>query len=179
VLLRRTLAGWLVCGLRCCSDIKPDNIFLDENHNVVLGDFGLSQRFEPRGGCGIEARYGTLYYSAPEALLGGRVFGPELDVWSAGAVLYVMLRGRYPFWGPSDDATVASICSDEPQWPAWFTPDAIDLLSRMMCKNASRRISISKVKRHPFIKDEIRKLSLNCCTQPEDDALFGPAGALD
>jgi len=73
----------------------------------------------------------------------------------------------------------SSICSDEPQWPAWFTPDAIDLLSRMMCKNASRRISISKVKRHPFIKDEIRKLSLNCCTQPEDDALFGPAGALD
>jgi len=125
---------------------------------VLLGDFGLSQRFEPKQRT-MRARGGTVHYSAPETFIERMVYGPELDVWSAGAVLYVMLRGRYPFWGPSDRETAWAICMTDPRWSVWFTSDAIDLLSRMMCKNASKRISISKVKRHPFIKDEIRKLS--------------------
>jgi len=136
-------------------DIKPDNVFLDGDKNVLLGDFGLSDRFKPKHRSMV-ARGGTLHYSAPESFLGTMVEGPELDVWSAGAVLYVMMRGRYPFWGETEGETAKAIMFTEPFWPEWFPADAIDLLKKMFVKNPRQRISLSKVKRHPFIQREVR-----------------------
>jgi len=138
------------------SDLKPANVFLDHDNNVLIGDFGLSERFDPSCNA-IEARPGTLHYSAPETFIGGvMVNGPELDVWSAGVVLYVMMRGRYPFWGKSDRETMTAISMHEPEWPSkHFPPDAVDLLKRMLRKSPYQRISIAAIKRHPFIRDEI------------------------
>ena len=136
-------------------DIKPDNVFLDADKNVLIGDFGLSDRFKPKHRSMV-ARGGTIHYSAPESFIGSMVEGPELDVWSVGAVLYVMMRGRYPFWGETDGETAKAIMFTEPFWPEWFPADAIDLLKKMLVKNPRQRISMSKVKRHPFIQREVR-----------------------
>jgi len=136
-------------------DLKPDNIFLDSNLNVLLGDFGLADRFKPKSRS-LEARGGTLHYSAPESFIGTLVEGPELDVWSAGVVLYVMMRGRYPFWGETEGETAKAIMFTEPCWPEWFPSEAVDLLKRMLLKNPRQRISLSKIKRHPFIQREYR-----------------------
>jgi serine/threonine protein kinase len=140
------------------GDIKPENVFLDANHNVLLGDFGLSTEFDASSKSTV-AFAGTLHYAAPEAFLESMVCGPELDVWSAGTVLYVMLRGRYPFWGDSDNDTAKAILMSDAYWPAWFSDDAIDLISKMFVKNPRKRISISQIKRHRFIRDEVRHWS--------------------
>ena len=133
-------------------DIKPDNIFLDTDGNVLLGDFGLSVR-RPRSSKMV-ARGGTLHYSAPETFLGSRVWGPELDVWSAGVVLYVMMRGCYPFWADSDAGIAHSISFQDPDFPAYLPADAVDLMKRMLSKNPAQRITISQLKRHEFVRAE-------------------------
>jgi len=153
---RGCCGGRLLCWMRAswCRDVKPDNIFLDHDYNVLLGDFGLSEPFLP-GSRTLTPITGTLHYTAPETFLGTPVCGPELDVWSAGVVLYVMLRGRFPFWAATPRDTSRAIMFSEPHWPEWFPRDAIDLLKRMLVKNPSRRASINEIKEHSFIQSEI------------------------
>ena len=155
-----------------CSDVKPDNVFLDADCNVQLGDFGLSRRFAGvrRGGLhhrGLPARAGTLHYSAPETFVGQLVHGPELDVWSAGVVLYVMLCGVYPFWGTSDWFTKEKILSGTPSWPKSLPLEAIDLLTHMLTKSPNHRATIAQVKGHPWLVAEMQAAESLCDARRE------------
>lgn len=78
-------------------DLKPENFLYanrGENASLKAIDFGLSIFFEP------EQRFkeivGSPYYMAPEVLR--RNYGAEVDVWSAGVILYILLCGVPPFW---------------------------------------------------------------------------------
>eukprot|EP01094_Clydonella_sp_ATCC50884_P021778 TRINITY_DN4878_c0_g1_i1.p1 TRINITY_DN4878_c0_g1~~TRINITY_DN4878_c0_g1_i1.p1 ORF type:complete len:628 (+),score=185.30 TRINITY_DN4878_c0_g1_i1:187-2070(+) len=144
-------------------DLKPDNIFLDERHNVRVGDFGLSVLYN-RDHPSLTARAGTLHYASPETFLGSKIYGTELDVWSIGVVLYVMLHGRYPFWGKNDTESAKAILSSNPKYPRHFPPECVQLLQQIFIKAPFQRISISQIKKHPWIRTEIlrqsRQLSL-------------------
>jgi len=76
-------------------DLKPENILLDDDFNVKITDFGLSN--EMTDGDFLATSCGSPNYAAPEVIRGGVYAGPEIDVWSAGVILYVMLSGRLPF----------------------------------------------------------------------------------
>ena len=76
-------------------DIKDKNILLDENSNVKLIDFGLSNFTD--GSLRNRTFCGTPAYSAPEMVLGTKYKGPEVDIWSLGVVLYFMVSGELPF----------------------------------------------------------------------------------
>jgi carbon catabolite-derepressing protein kinase len=76
-------------------DLKPENVLLDDDLNVKIADFGLSN--EIRDGDFLKTSCGSPNYAAPEVIRGGLYTGPEIDVWSAGVILYVMLCGRLPF----------------------------------------------------------------------------------
>ncbi|CAK7322593.1 unnamed protein product [Dovyalis caffra] len=78
-------------------DLKPENfLFADASEYSQLKaiDFGLSIFFEP--GQRFNEIVGSAYYMAPEVLR--RNYGPEVDVWSAGVILYILLCGVPPFW---------------------------------------------------------------------------------
>lgn len=139
-------------------DLKPDNIFLDDRHNIRVGDFGLSVLFskdEPS----LTARAGTLHYASPETFLGSKIYGPELDVWSIGVVLYVMMHGRYPFWGKNDTESAKAILSATPKYPRHFPIEAVQLLQAIFIKAPFQRVSISQIKKHPWIRGEILRQS--------------------
>ncbi|KAL1761383.1 kinase-like domain-containing protein [Schizophyllum commune] len=79
-------------------DLKPENVFVNSKGELKLGDFGLSRPI------GLpDKRYGnevvTLWYRAPELLLGSTSYGPAIDVWSCGCILAEMNQGTPLFRG--------------------------------------------------------------------------------
>ncbi|PIO67175.1 hypothetical protein TELCIR_11090 [Teladorsagia circumcincta] len=84
----------------CHRDIKPQNLLVDENTGLLkIGDFG-SSAFEPRKSP-QPSYHVTRYYRPPELLLGSKVYGCEVDIWSSGCVFGEMLRGSVLFPGKS------------------------------------------------------------------------------
>jgi serine/threonine protein kinase len=97
---------------------------------------------------------GTPYYVAPE-VVAGREYGEKVDVWSAGVVLYMMLSGTVPFYGATAAEIFEAVLRGALRFPprafASVSPEAKDLLRRMLCRDASRRLSAEQVLRHPWI----------------------------
>ena len=73
------------------GDLKPENLFLDENKNLKIGDFGLSKEYIE--GEKIKTTKCSPCYVAPEILKGKKFFGLNADIWSSGIVLFAMLCG--------------------------------------------------------------------------------------
>lgn len=76
-------------------DIKPDNIFLDGDHCVKLGDFGLAKMLD-QSHMMANTYVGTPYYMSPEVLLND-VSSPASDIWSLGCVIYELCQLHPPF----------------------------------------------------------------------------------
>ena len=77
-------------------DVKPENIFIDTDGHVVLGDFGIACQFDSDASphaCFTRGRVGTPAFSSPEVLL-EKDYGFEVDLWAFGVILCEMLNGR-------------------------------------------------------------------------------------
>jgi len=145
------LFNQLVSAINTCHqnsvvhrDIKLQNIMLDEQGNVRLIDFGLSNFVEV-------GRYrntfcGTPAYAPPEILLGTLYKGPEVDVWSLGVVLYSMLTSEFPF------TTIGEILKGKFKEPPNFSAECLDLLKRMLTVKKESRITLPEVMNHPWVK---------------------------
>ena len=79
----------------CHRDIKLENILLDEYGDAKLSDFGLSKKHEKNEL--LKTACGSPIYAAPEMLKGDPYKGSEVDIWSLGISLYVMVCGEFPF----------------------------------------------------------------------------------
>ena len=93
-------------------DLKPENVLLDHDLNVKIADFGLSN--EIQDGDFLKTSCGSPNYAAPEITEGFYYSGPEVDVWSCGVVLYVMLAGQLPFDADNINSLYAKIRSECP-----------------------------------------------------------------
>ena len=76
-------------------DIKPENLLLDEEKNLKIVDFGLSNTFKANEK--LVTACGSPCYAAPELIKGLEYIGPKADIWSAGVVLYCLVCGHLPF----------------------------------------------------------------------------------
>jgi [calcium/calmodulin-dependent protein kinase] kinase len=88
---------------KCASiihrDIKPPNILIDENDDVKLADFGVSEIVDKSGM--TKRRAGTNCFLPPEVFLQKTVEGKKVDIWSMGVTLYKLVQGELPFKDPS------------------------------------------------------------------------------
>ncbi len=84
-------------------DIKPDNVLVDDEDEVVLLDFGVARlKDHARSGTSAYDMLGTVDYAAPEQATGNRRrIGPWTDIYCLGIVIYELVCGRLPFWAPS------------------------------------------------------------------------------
>ncbi|KAG8632284.1 calcium-dependent protein kinase 29 isoform X2 [Manihot esculenta] len=136
-------------------DLKPENFLLmskEEDSPLKATDFGLSVFIEQ----GKEYRdiVGSAYYVAPEVL--NRKYGKEIDVWSAGIILYILLSGVPPFWAENEKGIFEEIskCQLDLQskpWPEISSP-AKDLIRKMLTKDPRKRITAAQALEHPWLK---------------------------
>ncbi|BAF13566.1 calcium-dependent protein kinase 8 [Oryza sativa Japonica Group] len=137
-------------------DLKPENfLYANKKDSSPLKaiDFGLSVFFRP--GERFTEIVGSPYYMAPEVLK--RHYGPEVDVWSAGVILYILLCGVPPFWAETEQGVAQAIIRSvvdfkrEP-WPRVSEP-AKDLVKRMLDPNPMTRLTAEQVLEHPWLHD--------------------------
>ena len=99
----RRFCQQIICGLECCHrhnvihrDLKPGNILIDKRGNLKIADFGLARAFAvPIKAYTHEVI--TLWYRAPEILLGSKQYSLGVDMWSVGCIFAEMMRGG-PLW---------------------------------------------------------------------------------
>ncbi|KAL0843340.1 hypothetical protein Bca101_016585 [Brassica carinata] len=129
-------------------DLKPENfLFANKKENSPLKaiDFGLSVLFKP--GERFNEIVGSPYYMAPELLL--KNYGPEVDIWSAGVILYIMLCGVPPFWAETQEGVAQAIIRsvidfDRDPWPK-VSDTAKDLVSKMLQPDPKKRLSAVEI----------------------------------
>ncbi|KAF5729050.1 Calcium-dependent protein kinase 21 isoform 1 [Tripterygium wilfordii] len=137
-------------------DLKPENFLLaskDENAMLKATDFGLSVFIEE--GKVYRDIVGSAYYVAPEVLR--RSYGKEIDIWSAGVILYILLSGVPPFWAETEkgifDAILQGVIDFESQpWPS-ISDSAKDLVRKMLTQDPKKRITSAQVLVHPWIRE--------------------------
>lgn len=121
-------------------DIKPDNIFVSHYGDFKLGDFGIARQVE-RTMTGLTKGKGTYSYMAPE-VFHGREYGPSVDLYSLGIVMYRFLnRNRGPFLPPfpdpisprDRDEALARRMGGEPLPPISGIDLALDAIVRRAC----------------------------------------------
>ncbi|KAJ6516868.1 hypothetical protein C8R47DRAFT_1313217 [Mycena vitilis] len=130
-------------------DLKIENILISQTGNIKIIDFGLSNLFDPVSH--LSTFCGSLYFAAPE-LLNAKVYtGPEVDVWSFGVVLYVLVCGRVPFDDQSMPALHAKIKRGLVEYPVWLSAECKHILSRMLVTNPALRAPLHEVLAHPWM----------------------------
>ncbi|HEX4561442.1 MAG TPA: protein kinase, partial [Gemmatimonadales bacterium] len=98
-------------------DVKPENILLRDDHALVM-DFGIALAVAQAGGERITqtgTSLGTPQYMAPEQAMGDRHLDGRVDVYALGVVTYEMLVGEAPFTGPTAQAIIARVMTEEPR----------------------------------------------------------------
>jgi beta-adrenergic-receptor kinase len=131
-------------------DMKLENILLDSKGHCKVSDLGLAVMTKDR----VKGYAGTPGYTAPEVIL-MQPYDKMCDFFSFGVLIYRLLSGRKPFgshMGSSDlDKNVVSV---EPEFPdEFFSPEAVDLLTKLMIKDPHKRFGINgveEIKQHPW-----------------------------
>ncbi|KAK3117774.1 Protein kinase [Teratosphaeriaceae sp. CCFEE 6253] len=149
----------IVCAVEYCHrhkivhrDLKPENLLLDENLNVKIADFGLSNIMTD--GNFLKTSCGSPNYAAPEVISGKLYAGPEVDVWSCGVILYVLLVGRLPFDDEYIPALFKKIAQGNYVVPTYLSSGAVRLIRKMLQVNPVNRISVPEIRQDPwFVKD--------------------------
>lgn len=132
-------------------DLKLENVLMDGYGNIRVVDFGLSNMF-----CATHPKFvkacGSRAYVAPE-MIQGLPYTNSADIWSAGVLLYTLVVGSLPFDNSKKNMTSQKILYTDPHYPPFLSATLVDLLKKMLCKNADNRITLEKIKAHPWFSN--------------------------
>jgi serine/threonine protein kinase/Ca2+-binding EF-hand superfamily protein len=138
-------------------DIKPENILLNSCHDIPiikLADFGLSKLATPNERLTLPC--GTLAYVAPEVLQ-TKGYNREVDMWSIGTVVYVMLRGKLPFYDKDRQVLIHKVTHAQVDFSEKFwdklTPYAVEFLKKLLVKDPEKRYTADQALQDPWIKN--------------------------
>ncbi len=135
-------------------DVKLDNIMIDKEGRGVLGDLGISK--ELADGEILYDDCGTPAYLSPEMIKKSGNYGYAADVWALGITVYALVFGRVPFKSSNSADLYNMILNNPLTFPTQpdVSEDLKDLLSLMLEKNESNRISAESLFLHPWLKGQ-------------------------
>uniref|UniRef100_A0A8C7NU29 calcium/calmodulin-dependent protein kinase n=2 Tax=Oncorhynchus mykiss TaxID=8022 RepID=A0A8C7NU29_ONCMY len=137
-------------------DMKPENLLLASKLKgaaVKLADFGLA--IEVQGDQQAWFGFaGTPGYLSPEVLRKDP-YGKPVDMWACGVILYILLVGYPPFWDEDQHRLYQQIKAGaydfpSPEWDT-VTPEAKDLINKMLTINPVKRVTATDALKHPWI----------------------------
>lgn len=145
-------------------DLKPENILIEKQDNdknldfskrlykVKIIDFGTAKIFDKTK---VEKKMiGSSYYMAPEVIL--KNYNEKCDLWSCGVILYILLSACPPFSGQDDTEIIEAIKKGtyDIESDLWkdASQEAKNLISRLLDKNVSSRLSAEEALRHPWFQ---------------------------
>ena len=138
-------------------DLKPENILISsknkENNypNIKICDFGMSKIVENQD---IQNKVvGSLYYVAPEVL--NKNYNEKCDIWSCGVIMYFLLTKKVPFYSSYNHEVIEQIRKGEYDKTLLekLSPNALDLLQKLLTLDVNKRITVQECLKHPWIKE--------------------------
>ncbi|KAJ6235187.1 protein kinase [Anaeramoeba flamelloides] len=136
-------------------DLKLENVLIDQEMNIKIIDFGLSNFVEK--GQLLKTYCGSPSYSCPEILSRRKYDGFKADVWSLGVILYALIVGKLPFNADNPMKLYKKIVTGSYLIPNFVDKEAANLLSAMLCVDPKKRITIEQIKNHPYINPDNEK----------------------
>ncbi|GLD75009.1 NUAK family SNF1-like kinase 1 [Lates japonicus] len=147
-------------------DLKLENILLDQDLNVKLADFGLSNHFQR--GTLLQTYCGSPLYAAPEIVKGLPYQGPEVDCWALGVLLYALVYSSMPFDGASHTTLTEQIsqgCYHRPNPPS----DACALIDWLLTVHVDERATIEDVANHWWVNWGYEESVCDCSSSPRQE----------
>ncbi|XP_022090552.1 protein kinase C epsilon type-like isoform X1 [Acanthaster planci] len=139
-------------------DLKLDNILLDNDGHCKLADFGMCKEGIMNGRT-TATFCGTPDYIAPE-ILHELDYGPSVDWWALGVLMYEMMAGQPPFEADNEDDLFDCILHEDVLYPVWLSKEATSILKAFMEKNPAKRLGCvesqggeNAIRQHPFFSD--------------------------
>lgn len=145
-------------------DLKTQNVFLDRNWQVKLGDFGIAKVLRSTT-AKANTIVGTPYYLSPE-LCEDKPYDKKSDVWALGCVLYELCTLRHAFEGRNMCALVLRIIKGkyapiDVGRRTGFTVDMRSLVDSLLAQNPRKRPTVPIILKKPFIQEHIRGMELH------------------
>jgi serine/threonine protein kinase len=131
-------------------DIKIENILISKTGDIKITDFWLSSLYTP--GEHMNTFCGSSYFPAPELLEARPYFGPQVDVWNFGIVLYILVCGKVPFDDQNLPALREKIKRGVIKFPVRLSVDCKNILCQMLATDPKRRPSLPSIANHCWMK---------------------------
>ena len=162
------LAGWymkqILSAVNYCHkskiihrDLKPENILIIKRNKkgfntIKIIDFGTAILFNKKD----KNLAGSIYYLAPEIISKNRKYTEKCDIWSCGIIMYILLTGRPPFNGDSDEQILKRIIQnhldlEKYPWPV-ISSKAKDLIKKLLESDTKKRITAEEALNHEWFK---------------------------
>jgi serine/threonine protein kinase len=137
-------------------DLKLENILVDDNLNLKIADFGFAtyKKIEK-----LKSYRGTMTYMAPEIKEGKVYNGKEIDMFSTGVILFIIVQGIFPFKEAKKDEYFYNLLLQgkfEQYWKKTggenLSDDFKDLVLKMFSYDGKKRPTIQELKNHPWMQ---------------------------
>ncbi|KAF4449316.1 hypothetical protein F53441_7388 [Fusarium austroafricanum] len=135
----------------CHRDLKPENILISADLQIKIADFGMAALHQTDTHQ-LATACGSPHYAAPELLKNRQYRGDRADIWSMGVILFAMLSATLPFDDPDLRVMMARTKKGQYEMPSFLSPEAEDLIRRMLQVNPDRRITFKDIWSHPLVR---------------------------
>ncbi|KAA6403001.1 MAG: putative Calcium/calmodulin-dependent protein kinase type 1 [Streblomastix strix] len=154
-------------------DLKPENVLYESKNSIAavkISDFGMSKVMDED--VMFQTCCGSPHYVAPE-VLENKGYGPEVDLWSLGVMMYVLLCGFPPFFDENNATLFRKIKKGQfafisPFWNS-ISVSAKDLISRLLLVDPKQRLSAEQALKHPWFTETLSQIKLSSAVEKMND----------